>query len=200
MAELFNNDSAILKRDVDVLQDEVSRLPKSTTGTVLSYTSLIQTGFVRLADGSTVQFKNWSGSELLENSKVLLITKDSVNYVVGTEQTLSGWASTQTIVNRPAAETVVSLRSEYVGNLITINNTTGEVQVPVTHDLVLSPGQSIDFLRKGGAEVRFLAAGTPTQIVTVSSTPGLRLRAQWSACTLMCIGLNQYVVIGDLKV
>jgi hypothetical protein len=146
-----------------------------------------------------VQFKNWSGSELFKNAKVLIITKDFVNYVVGTEQTLSGWASTQTIVNRPTSETVISLSSEYVGNLITINNTTGEVQIPVTHDLVLSPGQSIDFLRKGAAEVRFLAAGTPTQVVTLNSTPGLRMRSQWSACTLMCIGLNQYVVIGDLK-
>jgi hypothetical protein len=34
---------------------------------------------------------------------------------------------------------------------------------------------------------------------TVNGTPGLRLRARYSAATVLCVGTDTYVVLGDLK-
>lgn len=199
MPELFDNTDASLKRDIDQLQADVEALPTSTVATVLSYDTLSRAGVARTADGRTLNFKNWTGDDLVINSSILLLTQDLVNYAVGTEKTISGWASVQTVVYRPAGETVVSLQREDAGRLMITQGTGAEIQVPVTHDLALLPGQSIDFIRGNTAEVRFLAAGTPSQVVTLTSTPGLRLQSRWSAATLLCVAGNTYVLIGDLK-
>jgi hypothetical protein len=34
---------------------------------------------------------------------------------------------------------------------------------------------------------------------TVNGTPGLKLRARYSAATLLCVGADDYVLLGDLK-
>lgn len=65
----------------------------------------------------------------------------------------------------------------------TINSTTG-----------FAPGQRVDIVR--------IAAGACNVVqgsgVTVSGTPGLKLRAQFSAATILCVAANTYYVIGDL--
>jgi len=33
----------------------------------------------------------------------------------------------------------------------------------------------------------------------VNGTPGLKLRAQYSAATLLCVGADTYVLLGDLS-
>ena len=199
MPELSTNLAASLKRDVDQLQADVDELATSTVATVLSYDDLSRTGSARTSDGRTLSFKNWTGETLVLQSSILLLTKDLVNYAVGTEKTISGWASVQTVVYRPVAETVVPLLREDAGRLMITQGTGAEIQVPITHDLALLPGQSIDFIRGNTAEVRFLAAGTPSQIVTLNSTPGLRLQSRWSAASLVCVSGNNYILIGDLK-
>jgi hypothetical protein len=199
MSDIFGGDSGAVERDIDELQAQMAAVPASQLATVLSYDELSQSGSARTASGSIVQFKNWTGNPLIVNTRVFVLTKDAVNYVIATEETISGWASIQTVMYRPAAETVVSLRSEDAGKLMITQRTTGEVQVPIPHDLSLRPGQSIDFIRGAAAEVRFLAAGIPGQLVYVNSTPGLRLQSQWSAATLICVAANTYVLVGDLK-
>jgi hypothetical protein len=34
---------------------------------------------------------------------------------------------------------------------------------------------------------------------TVNGTPGLKLRARYSAATLLCVAADSYVLLGDLK-
>ena len=64
----------------------------------------------------------------------------------------------------------------------------------VNSSLGLSAGQSIDTLQLGAGQVTISASG-----VTLNGTPGLKLRAQYSAATIYCVGANSYVVIGDLS-
>jgi hypothetical protein len=200
MSDIFSGDNGSVERDIDELQAQMASVPSSQLATVTSYDGFSQSGSARTASGSIVQFKNWTGNTLFANTSVLLLTKDSVNYVVATEKTVSGWASVQTVMYRPTNETIYLPTKSDVGKLVVTALTTGEVQVTVTHDLAMTPGQSIDFIRGSDAQVRFLAAGTPTQPVTLNATPGRRLQSQWSAATLICIAANTYVLVGDLKV
>jgi hypothetical protein len=79
------------------------------------------------------------------------------------------------------------------GKLIIINSSSNE-EVTVDGSLDLDVGQRIDLLRLGTGEVTVVAAST-----TVNGTPGLKLRARYSAATLLCVGTDTYVVLGDLK-
>ena len=69
----------------------------------------------------------------------------------------------------------------------------GDINITVNTGLGLTAGQSIDFLRFGTGNVTFTGAAVPV------ATPGLKLRAQYSAATLFCITTNSYVLIGDLS-
>ena len=55
-------------------------------------------------------------------------------------------------------------------------------------------GFSVDVLQTGSSQVTVAGNG-----FTPNSTPGLKLRAQWSSATLMKRALNSWVVFGDLS-
>jgi hypothetical protein len=66
----------------------------------------------------------------------------------------------------------------------TVSSTTG-----------FSVGQRVDILRIGAGAVDVVQGSG----ATVNGTPGLKLRGQWSAATILCRATNTYVVIGDLS-
>jgi hypothetical protein len=90
------------------------------------------------------------------------------------------WSSGTTLTNGDA------------GYLIRLDNNT---TVTVGTALALTAGQRIDFIQTGGtvASPSFTATG-----VTISGTPTTKIRTQYSAVTLLCVGSNDYVVVGDL--
>jgi hypothetical protein len=65
--------------------------------------------------------------------------------------------------------------------------------VTVGASLDLNAGERIDLLQLGAGQVTVVASST-----TVSATPSLKLRAQYSAATLLCTGTDTYVLVGDL--
>jgi hypothetical protein len=78
------------------------------------------------------------------------------------------------------------------GYLIRLDNNT---TVAVGTALALTAGQRIDFIQTGGtvASPSFSATG-----VTINGTPTTTIRTRYSAVTLLCVGSNDYVVVGDL--
>lgn len=81
------------------------------------------------------------------------------------------------------------------GKLVTINTTSGAVTVTINSSLGLTAGQRVDFAWIGAASsVTFVASS-----VTLSGTPGLKLRARYSAATLVCLSSNTYLLSGDLS-
>jgi hypothetical protein len=80
------------------------------------------------------------------------------------------------------------------GELVLIDSATDE-DVTVDGSLDLTVGQRIDLLRMGAGEVTVVASSP----ATVNGTPGLKLRAQYSAATILCVGTDAYVLLGDLK-
>lgn len=81
------------------------------------------------------------------------------------------------------------------GKIVKIETTSGAATITVDGNLGLNEGEKIDFVWIGPAtSVTFVANG-----VTVHATPGLNLRARYSAASLVCLGYNNYVLVGDLS-
>ncbi len=100
------------------------------------------------------------------------------------------WDSAQTINAKTANYTLLTADA---GDLVTVD-ASGDVDITVDDSLDLSAGQRIDILRLGTGEVTVVAS-----VATVNGTPGLKLRAQYSAATLLCVAADSYVLLGDLK-
>lgn len=80
-----------------------------------------------------------------------------------------------------------------VGKLITLNNASA-INLTIPSGLGWATGQRADFAQLGVGQVTVVASGT-----TLRSTPGLKLRAQYSAGTFIYLGSETYLVLGDLS-
>jgi hypothetical protein len=107
----------------------------------------------------------------------------------GATGSAGSFATTQTILGPTGAYTPAS---SDVGKMVLLNyasNTT----ININTSLGVTAGQGIDYVNYGAGLITF--GGT----ATISSTPGKKLRAQWSSATLFCISTDTYVLIGDLS-
>ena len=102
---------------------------------------------------------------------------------------VSGDWSTAQIIN--AQTNSYALVSSDVGKLVTLNST-GALTVSVNTGTVFATGTRVDLLNLNSGTITI--GGT----ATVNGTPTLKLRAQYSAATLICVASNSYVLVGDL--
>lgn len=107
----------------------------------------------------------------------------------GATGTAGQWNTAQTINAQTDSYTLVAGDA---GKLVTVNRGTA-VNVTVDTSTALSAGQRIDLAQLGAGQVTVVASG-----VTVSATPSLKLRAQYSAASLVCISSGVYLLLGDL--
>jgi hypothetical protein len=106
------------------------------------------------------------------------------------------WSTPQIIKTISAA--TYTLTSTDAGALLIFTNTTTTptvITVPANTTTSFLSGQKVDFVRTGTAELSCVGAAD----VSVNGTPTPKLRAQYSAATLVNYGLNQWLVIGDLS-
>ena len=83
-----------------------------------------------------------------------------------------------------------------LAKLVTMDNAGSmTLTVPANTSVGFTVGDKIDILRKGAGSLTISGAGG----VTVNGTPGLKLRAQWSSATLVKLGTDSWVLIGDLS-
>jgi hypothetical protein len=71
---------------------------------------------------------------------------------------------------------------------------TGSQSINLTSGTNFAVGQRVDLIRKDAGTFEVAGSGS----ATVTGAPGLKLRAQWSAASIICIAANQYVIVGDL--
>ena len=83
-----------------------------------------------------------------------------------------------------------------VNKLITMSDA-GTLTVTVPNG-VFSSGQQINVQRLGAGAVQIRNDGTTTLTSTGATSGSPDLRAQFSACTIVCTGTNTFTVIGDL--
>ena len=100
------------------------------------------------------------------------------------------WSTAQTI--RTSSSTTDTPTSTDAGKLVTLSNASA-ITVTINSSLGLTAGQRIDFAQLGAGQVTFAASGT-----TVNATPTLKMRAQYSVASLVCLSSNTYLLTGDL--
>jgi hypothetical protein len=87
--------------------------------------------------------------------------------------------------------TTYTLVSGDLNKLVTLNNASA-ITVTIPNG-VFSTGQQINFQQLGAGQVTFASDGT-----TTFTGVGTKLRAQYSASTLICTGTNTFTLIGDI--
>ena len=133
----------------------------------------IDTAFIDLKGGTTGQvLSKASGSDL------------DFSWIEQDDTTLAFNAQTGTTYTLVIAD---------LGKLVTLSNASGiTLTVPPS---TFTAGQQINLTRYGTGSLTVQGGSG----VTVNATPGLILRAQYSAATLFCINATTFVLFGDLS-
>jgi len=84
--------------------------------------------------------------------------------------------------------------SSDLGKFVTVDTTSGAVSITINNSLDLPVGGRIDFAWIGEA-----SSVTFINTATVNATPGLKLRARYSAASLVCTASDTYLLVGDLS-
>jgi hypothetical protein len=107
------------------------------------------------------------------------------------------WAAPATVTQTVSTPTITSnayaIVAGDVDKLLLLDNGATAMTLNVNTGLGLTAGQRIDIAQTGSGQVT--VGGT----ATLNSTPGLKLRAQYSAATIVCTATNTYLVLGDLS-
>jgi hypothetical protein len=74
------------------------------------------------------------------------------------------------------------------------NAAASTITIPLDSAVNYPVGSSIDVIQTSTGQVTIAGASG----VTINSTPGLKLRTQWSSCTLLKRAANTWIVYGDL--
>lgn len=112
----------------------------------------------------------------------------------GATGAVGGFADAQAI-NAQTGNYTLTLAD--AGRLVTINAAAGTntVTVPASSSVAFPTGTHIDVARLGNGLVRVTGATG----VTINATPGINLRAQYSAGTVILYAGNTWLLVGDLS-
>jgi hypothetical protein len=141
-----------------------------------------------LAGALSIMQPGWGGSS--SSSASLSITAASLALSL-TGGAQGQWDTAQTF--NAQTGTTYSLVASDAGKMVTLTNASA-ITLTVPSGLGLSTGQRIDLAQLGAGQVTVAASGT-----TVNATPGLKLRAQYSAASLIVTGTNTFLLVGDLS-
>ncbi len=93
--------------------------------------------------------------------------------------------------------TTYTLVAGDLNKLVTLSNaSTITLTVP---NGVFTTGQQINVQRLGAGAVQIRNDGTTVLTSTGATSTAPNLRAQYSACTIICTSSNNFTVIGDLS-
>lgn len=113
--------------------------------------------------------------------------------VVGDGTSAVEFAPSTILTNAQTASYTLVLTDK--DRLVEINNAGATtLTVPTDASVNFPIGSQINILQTGAGQITVGGAG-----VTINSTPGLKLRAQWSSATLIKRAANTWVLVGDLS-
>jgi hypothetical protein len=123
----------------------------------------------------------------------------SVNTFANIPQTsVSGLSTTYGLLNLPINAQLASytLLLSDAGGAVEINNASANnLNIPLNSVISFPIGCQIMITQTGAGQTTL----NPISGVTLNATPGLKLRAQWSAATLIKRATNTWIAIGDLS-
>lgn len=161
-------------------------LSASASGT----TALVNVGtndYALVADSTQtagIKYQNLS-------SRTETLTNKSIDYNTNTITNIP--TTTLNLTLNAQTGTTYTLLSSDVNKLVRSSNA-GAVTVTVPNG-VFTTGQQVHLQATGAGQVTVASDGT----TTITSTPGLNLRTQYSAATLICTGTNTFTLVGDLS-
>ena len=121
------------------------------------------------------------------------VSSSGIVFTDGT-QTKEGVPSRTPIIQKSASYTLSDLAER--DDLIEMGSSSAmTLTIPANSAVAFPVGTSIDILQTSTGQVTIAGAAG----VTVNATPGLKLRTQWSACTLFKRASDTWVVYGDLS-
>jgi hypothetical protein len=110
-----------------------------------------------------------------------------------TNKTLTGPVVNLTANGQAASYTLVLTDN---GKLVEISNgSANNLTVPLDSSVAFPVGAQINILQTGAGQTTVVATGG----VTINASPGLKLRGQWSAATLIKRATDTWVLVGDLS-
>lgn len=115
-----------------------------------------------------------------------------------TAQTLTNKTLTAPVINLATNAQVASYTLVLAdnGKMVEISNASANnLTVPLNSSVAFPVGAQINILQTGAGQTTVVATGG----VTINGTPGLKLRAQWSAATLIKRATDTWVLVGDLS-
>lgn len=148
-------------------------------------------------DGSTASWATINATPAFDDLTDVAITSATTNDVIfynGTSWVNRYVNAIPTIINAQTG-TSYTLVSSDAGDVVEINNASAiTLTVPTNASAPIPVGTQITILQTGAGQITVSGAGG----VTVNSTPGNKLRAQWSSATLLKRATDTWVLIGDL--
>jgi len=138
-----------------------------------------------------------AGTNISKNGATISVVAtpvlDGVQFTDGT-QTKEGVPSRTPIISKTGNYTLTNLSER--DSLIEVDSTSPvTITIPTNSAVAFPIGTTLDIL---GVNTGLITIAGDTG-VTVNATPGLKLREQWSSCTLFKRNTDSWVVYGDLK-
>ena len=148
---------------------------------------------------SIITDETGSGSLVFSNSPTLVTP--SIGAATGTSLTTTGNVISHTDILTPTFVTnSYTLTIGDDGDILMLNNSTtaGNLLIPTDASVNFPIGTQITIVQQGTGLIT-VSAVTPAT-TTLNSTPGAKLRAQWSSASLIKTAANTWLLVGDLTV
>ena len=122
------------------------------------------------------------------------LTTTNIGAATGTSVNTTGQVTDHIAINEQNVDYTLQLSDDakFIVMNVGVSNT---LTIPLSPGVPFPVGTRMTVLQKGLGTTTISAVSG----VTLNGTPGLKLRAQWSACTIVQIAQNAWVAIGDLK-
>ena len=166
----------------------------ATAAGTASTLSVGSNGQVLTADSTEGRGIKWATPSSLPSQ-----TGNSGKYL-STDGTTTSWAAavpTLNITLNAQTGTTYTLVSGDVNKLVTLSNA-GAITLTVPNG-VFTVGQQINIQQIGAGQVTVASDGTTVLTSTGATSTAPKLRAQYSAATIICTSSNNFTVIGDLS-